>query len=166
MSLKLDAAAATEELFALYKEDVYRYARFTLGSPTDAEDVVQEVFLRILKSWDRFRGDAHPKTWLWTITRRCIIDRARKLEKDKNTVPFEERLGGHTDNHESKILEVEGLLQTLSQDQREVVTLRLIQDWSTADTARILGWSESKVKTTLHRAVTQMRAGEGTEYGV
>jgi RNA polymerase sigma-70 factor, ECF subfamily len=166
VSRKPDAAAATEELFALYKEDVYRYARFTLGSASDAEDIVQEVFLRVLKNWDRFRGDAHPKTWLWSITRRCIIDRARKLEKDKNTTTFDERLGGRIDNNASEALEVEDLLQTLSQDQREVVTLRLIQDWSTTDTARILGWSESKVKTTLHRAVTKMRQGEGREYGV
>lgn len=166
MSRKPDAAAATEELFALYKEDVYRYARFTLGSASDAEDIVQEVFLRVLKNWDRFRGGAHPKTWLWSITRRCIIDRARKLEKDKNTTTFDERLGGRIDNNASEALEVEDLLQTLSQDQREVVTLRLIQDWSTTDTARILGWSESKVKTTLHRAVTKMRQGEGREYGV
>lgn len=166
MSRKPDAAAATEELFSLYKSDVYRYARFTLGSASDAEDIVQEVFLRVLKNWDKFRGDANPKTWLWTITRRCIVDRARKRDRDKNQVTFEEHLGGHTDSNTSAALEVEDLLKTLTPDQREVVTLRLIQDWSTTETAEILGWSESKVKTTLHRAVTRMRGEEGKAYGI
>lgn len=167
MSRKPDAAAATEELFSLYKSDVYRYARFTLGSASDAEDIVQEVFLRVLKNWDKFRGDANPKTWLWTITRRCIVDRARKRHRDKNQTSFEEQLGGYVvDSNSTAALEVEELLKTLTPDQREVVTLRLIQDWSTAKTAEILGWSESKVKTTLHRAVTRIREEESKAYGV
>lgn len=164
MNRDMDAATATEHLFSLYKGDVYRYARFTLGSPTAAEDVVQEVFLRVLKSWDRYRGDASPKTWLWSLVRSSIVDHARKHKRDKEQEPFEEQFGGHMQMNPSESLETEELLKVLSQDQREVVVLRLIQDWSTADAARILGWSESKVKVTLHRAVARLRE-EGQQHG-
>lgn len=157
MNRDWDAATATEHLFSSYKGDVYRYARLTLGNPSAAEDVVQEVFLRVLKSWDRYRRDASPKTWLWAIVRNCITDYARKHRRDRDHQPFEEQFGGQTEFHTSVSFEAEQLLKVLSRDQREVVILRLVQDWSISETARILKWSESKVKTTLHRAVTKLR---------
>lgn len=157
MNRDWDAAIATEHLFSSYKGDVYRYARLALGNPSAAEDIVQEVFLRVLKSWEGYRGEASPKTWLWTIVRNCITDYARKHRRDREHRPFEERFGGQSEFHTSVSFEAEQLLKMLSPDQRQVVILRLIQDWSISETARILKWSESKVKTTLHRAVTKLR---------
>lgn len=157
-----DAATATEQLFALYKDDVYRYARFTLGSASDAEDVVQEVFIKVLRSWDRFRGDASPKTWLWTIVRSCIVDRTRK-RNSRDEMPFDESIGGLTQYQEHSGIELEDMLKGLPKDYREVIVLRLLQDWSTTDTAKILKWSESKVKTTLHRSVSKLRQQLGDE---
>lgn len=165
MSSEMDAATATEQLFALYKADVYRYARFTLGNASAAEDIVQEVFFRVLKNWSRYRGEANPKTWLWTIVRNCIVDHARKYKHDKEQQPFDEKLGGKTDFQMGMEFEAEELLKNLSQAQREVIVLRLIQDLSTTETAKILGWSESKVKTTLHRAVSKLRNEGGKEHG-
>ncbi|WDL96018.1 RNA polymerase sigma factor [Alicyclobacillus sp. ALC3] len=159
-----DAATATEQLFSTYQGDVYRYARLTLNNPTAAEDIVQEVFIRVLRSWDRYRGDSTPRTWLWAIVRNCITDYARKHRRDRHHQLFEEQLGGQTDFHTSVSFEAEQLLTVLSRDQREVVVLRLIQDWSIADTAKILKWSEAKVKTTLHRAVAKLREEE-QQYG-
>ena len=96
MEQSIDAATATEQLFALYKNDVYRYARFALGDSTVAEDIVKEVFLRVLKAWDRYRGDASPKTWLWIIVRSCIIDYTRKHKRDRYQQLFVEEFGGIT----------------------------------------------------------------------
>ncbi len=153
----MDAAEATERLFDLYRHDVYRYARFTLGDPSDAEDVVQDVFIRVLRNWDRYRGDAAPKTWLWTIVRSSIADAARRRKRqtrrDLAAASTFEEAAEPTDVP----LEIEEALRELPQAYREVVVLRLLQDWSTGECATMLGWSESKVKTTLHRAVAKLR---------
>ena len=172
LDLSMDAATATEYLFEHYKNEVYRYARYTLGSSNEAEDVVQEVFIKVLRHWDRFRGDASPKTWLWTIVRSCIADRGRKRRRQQIEVGINNNLDGYGSYQDSGTLEIEDSLRHLPQAHREVIVLRILQDWSVADTARILGWSEAKVKTTLHRAVTTLRKqmedeeGRGSVHGL
>lgn len=165
MFREMDAATATEQLFSLYKNDVYRYARFTLGDSDAADDIVQEVFIKVLKSWDRFRGDANPKTWLWSIVKNCIVDYSRKHKHDKTHQPLDEYLGGTSHLETDMLFEAEELLESLSRVQREVVVLRLIQDLSSAETAQILKCSESKVRTTLHRAVVKLRTEGGKKHG-
>lgn len=165
MNREVDAASATEQLFTQYRGDVYRYARFTLGDPVAAEDVVQEVFLRVLRSWGQFKGKASVRTWLWTVVRSCVIDYTRRHRRDRDATPFEERMAGEFEMQTAAV-EVEEMLRSLPCDQRQVVVLRLIEDWSTADAAKALGWSESKVKVTLHRAVARIREEEMRHGGV
>lgn len=161
----MDAATATEHLFERYKDEVYRYARYSLGSSGEAEDVVQEVFIKVLRNWDRFRGDASIKTWLWIIVRSCIADRGRKRRRQQIEVELDDNLDGYGFYKDTTCLEMEETLHRLSQPHREVIVLRILQDWSVADTARILGWSEAKVKTTLHRAITALRKHMADEEG-
>jgi RNA polymerase sigma-70 factor (ECF subfamily) len=167
MTKRLSAAEAVEELFHLYADDVYRYAVSVLGKPAEAEDVVQEVFIRVLKSWDKFRYESSVKTWLWSIARNCIQDVHRKRYRRKEQLTEEgvlpDRLARDDDEH---IVELEDTLRGLSESYRQVVTLRLIQDLSTEDTARILGWTTAKVRTTLHRAVNALRKIMQTEVPV
>lgn len=153
----LDAAAATEQLYELYKGDIYKYARFSLGSPLDAEDVVQDVFIQVLRKWHQFRGEASPKTWLWAITRSSIIDRARKIKKYGREVPNHDGQEPSAEEQSYQTIETEQLLTSLPENYRQVIVLRILQDMSTMDTAYILGWSESKVKVTLHRAIEKLR---------
>ncbi|QSO48440.1 RNA polymerase sigma factor [Alicyclobacillus mengziensis] len=172
MDISMDAATATEHLFEQYKHEVYRYARYALGSSSEAEDVVQEVFIKVLRNWERFRGDSSPKTWLWTIVRSCIADRGRKRKRQRVEVEMNDNLDGYGSYHDTGTLEMEDSLRRLPQAHREVIVLRILQDWSVADTAQILDWSESKVKTTLHRAVTTLRKqmedeeGRGSVHGL
>lgn len=166
MEWGVGAATATEELFVLYHNELYRYVRFSLRNQAAAEDVVQDIFLRVLKNWDHYRGDATPKTWLWAIARNCIVDYVRKHKRDRLQEPFIDEIGGITESPATAAIEAEELLKCVTGDQRQVVILRVLQDWSISDTAKILGWSESKVKTSLHRAIQKMRREGGGEYGV
>src|SRR5690349_16975295 len=72
------AKEGIHSLFDLYANDIYRYARFTLQDHAEAKDVVQEVFLRAFRQWDRFRHDSSYKTWLLSITRNYMYDVLRK----------------------------------------------------------------------------------------
>lgn len=138
-----------------FGDEIFVHVHLTLGRRADAEDLVQEVFLRALKGWPRFRHRSEPRTWLWAITRNVLREyyRARPA-----TEPLPEDLGteGPTNAAESRI-DLTRALQALPRAQREVVILRLIQDYSVRDAARALGWPEVRVRVTLHRALGRLR---------
>ena len=58
---------AFEQLVAEYEDRVYGIALRITGSPTDAEDIMQDAFLDAFRAWPSFRGDAAPTTWLWSF---------------------------------------------------------------------------------------------------
>jgi RNA polymerase sigma-70 factor (ECF subfamily) len=78
-------ASAFEELVLLYGQAAYRTALAALGSPMDAEDVMQDAFILAYRKLSHFRGDASFKTWLLTIAWRCAVRRrqspARRLHQ-------------------------------------------------------------------------------------
>ena len=155
--LQTGLAAAIDELYDLYADELYRYARFTLRDAHLAEDVVQEVFIRAIRAWDSFRGDAAPRTWLWQIARNYMRDvMRRKQVRNRHSVSDPVELYDVGAPFES-LLELEDQLTTLTDDQRQVFILRCMQDLPVKDTALVLGWTESKVKTTLSRAMKQLR---------
>ncbi|QQE78791.1 RNA polymerase sigma factor [Alicyclobacillus sp. SO9] len=157
MDLNLSAAEATQQLYELYKDDLYRYIRFSLGDPHEALDLVQDVFIRVLHSWDSYRGEAKVKSWIWSIARNRIIDYTRK-RKNRTSDSLDERFDVASSDSSYGVVELETVIRNLPNKYREVVILRLLQDWSTADAAQILGWSQAKVRTMLHRAMKELRS--------
>lgn len=159
------------ELFEEYSDDVYRYAAWMLRDSQEAEDVTQEVFLKVMRSWGSFRGNASVRTWLWSIVRNTVADEIRRrgrfrswlrsveMDQASSLVGATETLG---------LSEMEGDILELSIPQRQVVLFRIIHGLSTKETATVLGWSDSKVRTTLHRAIKRLRlrmVGEETMEG-
>ena len=148
------ASDAAKRLFGQYGDEVYQYVRFTLGEATEAEDVVQDVFLEVLRAWPRFRGLSSEKTWLWSIARHRLIDHLRRLSRLGRDLSRRET--GRDDPMARDIatrVDVECSLQYLPVAQRQVVILRIIQDHTTAEVSRMLGWPQVRVRVTLHRAL-------------
>ena len=81
--------AAFEELVRLYEKRVYAVALRSAGSPEDAADIVQEVFLRAWRSIESFRGDSGFSTWLFRITMNLCVDFARHKHAQPQTQPLE-----------------------------------------------------------------------------
>lgn len=158
MTYNTDLAKSMDELYDRYADELYRYARFTLQDSYLAEDVVQEVFIRAIRSWQSFRGDAAVRTWLWQIARNYIRDIIRRRQvRNRHSVshPVEDYdVGAPMDT----LIELEDQLGNLTTNQRQVFVLRCMQDLTVKDTAEILGWSESKVKTTLSRTLVKLRS--------
>lgn len=158
--MKFDTSAkeTIRSMYDLYSNDVYRYAWSYLGDSSEAHDVVQEVFLRAYRSLNNYRHDASAKTWLMTIARNYIFDvlRKRRTERKYRT---DEDMPDVVDSESpvELVMEVEEALAQLSNEYREVVVLRHIQNHSVQDTAKILGWSEKKVHNTTHRAIMKLR---------
>lgn len=163
MTTREELTRAIDSLYDHYADELYRYARFTLHDAHLAEDVVQEVFIRAIRSWSSFRGESTARTWLWQIARNYMRDVLRRqqvrnrhsagndIERYDVGAPFE------------SLIELEEELQELTDDQRQVFVLRCMQDLPVKETAEILEWSESKVKTTLSRAITRLRDQMGGE---
>lgn len=157
---------AIRSLYEQHANDIYRYARVTLGDGTAAKDVVQEVFLRAYRHWDSFRQESNPKTWLMTIARNHIYDLFRKKRKEHKSLMDYHSLNNASDplaQLETTLILEEALAQ-LKDSYRHVFTLRHVQRYSVEETSRLLGWSQSKVRITDHRAIAKLRGILGLSF--
>lgn len=147
-----------KSLYDSYSQDIYRYAYATLGDPSVAYDVVQEVFIRAYKSLDAYRGEASHRTWLMTIARNYMFDHFRKKHTERQHV-YSGELPELADGTPSMdiVMEVRDALSQLNPDYRNVIVLRHMENLSVSDTASVLGWSERKVRNATHRALERLR---------
>lgn len=147
------------ELYELHYRDVYRYARYLLGSHEDALDAVQETFLRAFVGIDKFEHKSTARTWLLSITRHYIFDHLRKHGSinSKHSQLNQLSVGENPSSAWDTKMEIENALTRLNPEYRQVFILRNVLDLSVRETASVLKWSESKVRTTLHRSNMQMR---------
>jgi len=160
-------------LVSRYERPLYRSALAITRSPADAEDVVQETFLRAYEHLAQFRGEAKFQTWLTQIALNTARMRLRKnhgalwesLDQPRTTeegvLPRDVREWRENPEQQLGREEIETVLHQalkgLPAGYREVVALRDIQLLSTQETAEILGLSVANVKTRLLRARLQLR---------
>ena len=139
-----------------------------LGAGADAEDVVQEAFVKAYGALGRFREGAPFRPWLLRIvTNECRnLHRAagRRAAREWSVWSCTEPLLATADaddpasaalSHERRALLIRGLSQ-LSEAQRQVVTFRYLLDLDEAEVAAVLGWPRGTVKSRLHRALRRL----------
>jgi RNA polymerase sigma-70 factor (ECF subfamily) len=148
-------AAALERLLALHKRSLYALCRGILGNSDDAEDAVQETFLRALSGLRRFRGDAPFRTWLLRIGVNLCLD--WKASRGRTSSWDEEELVPRlaTPSPEKAVLCQMGIdeaLASLLPRHRTLILLKAREGWSVAEIARALRWSEKRVENELSRA--------------
>lgn len=160
---------AFEELVRRYEKRVYAVALRSSGSPEDAADIVQEVFLRAWRSIESFRGDSGFSTWLFRITMNMCVDFARHkhtqpqtqsiVDEEENerqvpdTAPTPEE---HLENRELG-RELAAALEEISEEHRRIVLLRDVSGMSYTEIADVLEISEGTVKSRLSRARITLR---------
>ena len=152
------------ELYEQHFDDVYHYLLYFTNSKSEAEDLTQDTFIKVLKSYDSFRQQSSLKTWILSIARRTAIDHYRKkkmisilpsiltdMRKSEDYIPEEEMVH----NQDWGILQ-KALIQ-LKPDYRNVIILRGLKEYSIKETSEVLGWKESKVKVDYHRAIKLLK---------
>jgi RNA polymerase sigma-70 factor (ECF subfamily) len=155
-------------LYDQYHQDVFQFLVYLVKDRSTAEDLSHEVYVRVLKSYERFQGRSSEKTWLFAIAKNVAIDYFRKkaVRSSRSYTAFDwerEQLVSPVKSPEAFIElndELRHLLEALEKctgDQQLVIILRYFQELSIAETAAILNWTEGKVKTTQHRAIKQLR---------
>ena len=157
-----------DSLYQKYHQDLYRFLFYMVKNKEVAEDLVQEVYIRVLKAYDRFEGNSSEKTWLFSIAKNVAVDYFRKqkgwkrwvLEKmDLSTAQVKDHLPlpDEIAQQQEEIGLIYKCLDQCTIDQKMVILLRYIHELSISETAEALSWTESKVKTTQHRAIKALR---------
>jgi RNA polymerase sigma-70 factor (ECF subfamily) len=136
------------------------FLRRLCPSPQDAEDIVQETYLRVYQHRHRYDGRGSVKTWMYSIALNLLRDRARKkksasLREDiPARLPVDRRL-----EKEELAEQIRRLVQSLPDGQREIFTLYRYEGLPYDDIARMLGLSVGTVKAQMHHALQKIRAG-------
>ncbi|WP_226669609.1 RNA polymerase sigma factor [Metabacillus litoralis] len=152
------------EVYELYYLDVYKFLICFTGNKDDAEDLTQEVFIRVIKSYSNFNNESKYKTWIISIAKHAAIDQMRRRKfssifKDtffkqipsKKKSPYEEIQV----NEDRK--ELYDAISLLKPSYRSVIILRGINEFSIKETAEILECTESKVKVDYYRALRVLK---------
>ena len=142
-----------ERVMTEYSDMVYRLAYARTKNKYDAEDVLQEVFLRYLRRKPEFEGSEHEKAWFLRVTINCSKNLFASFTKNK-TVSFLENLIGITD--EEKVLGE--FLVKLPVKYRTVIHLFYYEDLKISEISKLLDLKESTVKMQLTRARRLLKA--------
>jgi RNA polymerase sigma-70 factor, ECF subfamily len=157
---------AFDYLYIAYFNPIYRYIFLRSGGRrADAEDLTQEVFLRAWRAVDRFEIEGGSfLAWLYVIARNACFDFTKKkkaiipseAEEFWDSIPGKESASVLAEQAEHK-RSAWRLLESLSDDQREVMILRYIEDLNNREIAIITGKSEEAIRQLQSRAIRGLR---------
>jgi RNA polymerase sigma-70 factor (ECF subfamily) len=164
--LVVDAAragsdAALSELYTLYFPRVYRYILARTGNSYDAEDLTEEVFMKVLEAIERFEWREAPfSAWLFRIAHNALISQRRKDGARGRSAPLTEGLADQPDELVESRLALRDIMdaaQKLPEAQRQVIAFRFGAGFSVAETARAMNKGEGNVKVIQHKAIAKLR---------
>jgi RNA polymerase sigma-70 factor (ECF subfamily) len=170
-----DDAAAFAELVELYQHRLVTILHHLVGNLDEAEDLAQEVFLRVYRSRKKYHPRAKFSTWLFTIANNLALNALRSKHR-KSSVPLNLRDSGPLGPrpaeqlvHDSSaiptrqvqqqelVLMIQQALNTLNERQRMAVVLNKFEDMNYADIAEVMGMTVKAVKSLLSRARENLR---------
>jgi RNA polymerase sigma-70 factor (ECF subfamily) len=155
---------ALEELYLIHFDRIYSYLHMTVGNRHDAEDLTTQTFLKMLESIGRFRWQAAPfSAWLFRIAHNLSMDhfRANRRWQPEEEVP--EPPDSAERSAEDEALQSIGrqsmlqLIDTLSAEQQQVLTLKFVFNFPNGDVATILEKTEGAIKSLQHRALVSLQ---------
>ncbi len=168
--LKQQDPELLDQLIETYQHRLMRYLMFLTGKREVAEDLFQEVWIRVLRRGSQYNGKARFDTWIFTIARNLVIDLSRKRtmasldemrEGGEDERPFEipEDSPSPLDRYEFKenAAELVEVLRGLEPSYREVLTLRFHEEMSLDQIATLTCAPLSTVKSRLYRGLAALR---------
>ncbi len=154
---------ALEELYLIHFDRIYSYLHTSVGNRHDAEDLTNQTFVKMLESIERFQWRKVPlSAWLFRIAHNLAMDhfragRRRQAGEDLGE-PGELQLSAEDEAMYSigrkSMLE---MIESLSDDQRQVLVLKFVFNFSNAEVAGILEKSEGAIKSLQHRALASLQ---------
>ncbi len=168
--LKLQDPELLDRLIELHQHRLMRYLMFLTGKRETAEDLFQEVWIRVLRCGSQYNGKARFDTWIFTIARNLVIDLSRKrtmssldemFEGGDHERPFEIAIDEPSPLEQFQFREnaeeIAAVLQTLEPSYREVLTLRFHEELSLEEIASLTRAPLSTVKSRLYRGLAALK---------
>jgi RNA polymerase sigma-70 factor, ECF subfamily len=155
---------ALEELYLIHFDRIYSYLHMSVGNRHDAEDLTTQTFLKMLESIKRFRWRSAPfSAWLFRIAHNLAMDHFRATRRWQPEEEVPEPTGETEPSAEAAALQSIGrqgmleLIEDLSQEQKQVLTLKFVFNLSNAEVATILEKTEGAIKSLQHRALVSLQ---------
>ncbi|HCJ58809.1 sigma-70 family RNA polymerase sigma factor [Lutispora sp.] len=153
-----------DEIIDRYKDAIFRMVYMHIGDFHKAEDITQEIFIKIFKNLSKFRGDSSIFTWIYKITINTISTYAKRSRTmaDMLSVDYMEDLPDD-DWDEEKLIEglqnssVISLIQRLPDKYKEVLILYYYQDLKVEDICSIINEPQGTIKSKLHRGRNMLK---------
>jgi RNA polymerase sigma-70 factor, ECF subfamily len=170
LRVKEGDTAAFEELMEIHQHSVIGTVAKMLGSPAEAEDIAQQVFIRVWKSAERYEPQAKFTTWLFTITRNLVFNEVRR-RKRKPALSMDEReeefhlmeTDHRTISPDKSLLQgelesaIDEAIAALPEKQRLAMILRRFEEMPYEEIGQVLGITVPAVKSLLFRARSQLK---------
>jgi RNA polymerase sigma-70 factor (ECF subfamily) len=155
---------AFDAIYRGYYTPLYRFIFFRVRSKNEAEDLTQTLFLKLYRSLGAYSGGVPPEKYLYTAARNLVIDFFRSkphraIPSDDLIRELDEETPG-TDNltHERETSElVRDVLESLHGDEREIITMRFIDELTNQEIAHKTGKSEVNIRQIQSRALRKLR---------
>jgi RNA polymerase sigma-70 factor, ECF subfamily len=155
---------ALEELYLMHFDRIYSYLHMSVGNRHDAEDLTTQTFMKMLESIKRFRWRSAPfSAWLFRIAHNLAMDHFRASRRWQPEEEVPEPAGDAEPSAEAVAMQTIGresmlqLIENLSQEQKQVLTLKFVFNLPNAEVATILGKSEGAIKSLQHRALVSLQ---------
>ena len=150
------------QVYDMVAPDLYRVALYTLGNRYDAEDVVSETFLEAYRGIAQLRDASKFKPWIMKILSIRCKRKVAEYIKEKNKTDIESYTSVLSDeaNLGDDVSEQVTLVQALArlnEQERMIISLAVIQGYTTREVAVIIGSPQGTVSSKLHRALAKMR---------
>lgn len=156
-----------EALSCLYEANftkIYRYVFVRVADKTEAEDLTQQVFLKVIQSIESYNWKGLPfAAWLFRIAHNQVIDYVRKRQRGPQLTEYISQMDPKDKNPEDRAEEwlmmdtVKVGLKQLTQLQQEVISLRFAAGLSIIETAKVMGKNEGAIKALQHSALENLR---------
>lgn len=162
---ELDQDALTA-IFDLYAPAIYKYALRLCHDPIDADNIVGDVFAQLLEQFSAGKGPrTNLRSYLYQTAYHLVVDRARA---NQHTAPLEvaaemrdksQSISTQAQIEERVVMEalVSALNSELTEDQRHVIILRFLEDFSLRETAEIIGKEINNIKVIQNRGIAKLR---------
>jgi len=186
MAYQAGDVAAFEELMVRYERPLWGYVRRFVRDGAVAEDLLQEVFLRVVRAADGWRQDAKVAPWIYTVARNLCTDHARRAatrrarsldaparpsgDEDSSPKLLLDRVDAKIPGSEREALSrelrehLDRAIDELPRDQREVFILREMMDLPFSEIAASVGAPEGTVKSRMSLALQKLREALATFY--
>jgi RNA polymerase sigma-70 factor (ECF subfamily) len=155
---------ALEELYLIHFDRIYSYLHMSVGNRHDAEDLTTQTFLKMLESIKKFRWQSAPfSAWLFRIAHNLAMDHFRTTRRWQPEEDVPEPADEMEPSAEAAALQSIGrqsmldLIENLSQEQKQVLTLKFVFNLPNAEVATILEKTEGAIKSLQHRALVSLQ---------